>query len=190
MIHTVLEYVRDMLNQHFKNEFPGSIVKVVLSNLENANGSEVDKTANSIVFFLFNVTEETTLKNNLNRSVSAGQSSLTKKQGAFHLNLQVMFYSNFMKGKYAEGLTYLSSLLRFFNTNKKMTPPQANDKKDNISNLTFELCKLDLDELSHLWSVIGGKFMPSLLYKVRILVFDEALITDLIPAIDKTESQT
>ena len=189
MIHTALEYVRDRLNQHFKNEFSGSNVKVVLSNLDNANGSEVDKTANSIVFFLINVTEETTLKNNLNRSVSAGQSSLAKKQAPLHLNFQIMFCANFSEGNYLEGLNYLSLIIRFFHAHLKLYPSPIKDKENSIGKLTFEQCTLDYGELSQVWSAIGSKLMPSLIYKVNMLVFADKSIAGKIPAIESAQSK-
>ena len=190
MIHTALGYIRDRLNQHLKNEFPDSNVKIVLSNMVNPDGSVTDKTVGNIVFFLIGLNEETVLKNTLNRSMSSSQVSFAQKQPPLHLNLQIMFCANFIESNYIEGLTYLSSLIRFFNANKKMAPDPPKEKKDKIDKLTFEICKLDYSELSHLWSAIGSKLMPSLVYKVSMLVFDDAPITGMVPPIKETKSQT
>ncbi|WP_423999495.1 DUF4255 domain-containing protein [Maribacter sp. IgM3_T14_3] len=189
MIHTVLEYVRDRLKKHFRNEFSGTNVKVVLSNLDNANGLVVDKTANSIVFFLINVTEETTLKNNLNRSVSAGQNFLAKKQAPLHLNFQIMFCANFSEGNYLDGLNYLSSIIHFFHVHPKLDCSPIKDKENSIGKLTFELCTLDYGEISQVWSAIGSKLTPSLIYKVNILVFEDKSIPGKIPAIESVQNR-
>lgn len=190
MIHTALAYIKDRLNQHLRNEFPKSNVKVVLSNIVNADGSVANNVDGNLVLFLIGLNEETSLKNTLNRSVSPGHGTFAQKQPPLHLNLQIMFCAHFIEGNYIEGLTYLSSLIRFFQANKKIAPDPPKEKKDTIDRLTFELCKLDYSELSHLWSAIGSKLMPSLVYKVGMLVFDDASVTQIVPPITETESQT
>lgn len=190
MIHTALKYIQECISLHFKNEFPDSNVKVVLSNIVNADGSVPKDVEGNIVLFLIGLNEETSLKNTLNRSISGSQDSFAQKQPPLHLNLQIMFCANFFESNYIEGLTYLSSLLRFFQANKKLSPHPPKEKKDTISKLTFELCKLDYSELSHVWSAIGSKLMPSLVYKVGMLVFDDAPIRRTVPAIKDIKSQS
>ena len=70
-----------------------------------------------------------------------------------------------------------------------MKPNSPKDKEDTIDKLTFELCNLDNSELSHVWSAIGSKLMPSLVYKVSMLVFEDASISGMIPAIERAESK-
>jgi hypothetical protein len=180
MIDVALAYIKDSLNQHLKNEFINSNAKVVLSNLVNADGSVAKGTEGNLVLFLVGLNEESSLKNTLNRSPSASSGAFAKKQAPLHLNLQLMICANFIELKYVEGLTYLSSIVRFFQANKKIAPDGSNEK---IDKLTFDLCKLDYGELSHLWSAIGSKMMPSLVYKVGMLVFDDAKVTQMIEPI-------
>lgn len=189
MIHTALGYIRDRLNQHLKNEFSISENKVVLSNIVNADGAPVQKVKGKIVLFLISLDEETALKNTLNRSIDGGQGSFAHRQPPLLMNLQIMFCTNFIEDNYIEGIAYLSSLLRFFQANKKMIPAAPKEKKDTIEKLTFELCKLDYSELGHLWSAIGSKLMPSLVYKVGMIVFDDVPITGMVPPIKETGSQ-
>jgi len=51
--------------------------------------------------------------------------------------------------------------------------PQLSPK---IEKLTFEIVNLDMQSLNQLWGTIGGKYMPSILYKVRMLSFDQKYI--------------
>lgn len=183
MIHTTLTYIRDILNENFKNEFSISENKVVLSNIVNSDGGLAHNVDGKIVFFLVNIDEEATLKNNLNRSINSGRGGLASKRPSLHLNLQLFFCVNFTDSNYVEGLRYLSSLIRFFQINNKLVPNPSNGSSNTINKLNFELCKLDHSQLSHLWSAIGGKLMPSVLYKVGVLVVDDLPITKIVPSI-------
>lgn len=188
MIHTVLTYIREILNQHFKNEFSISENMVVLSNIINPDGTTSQNVEGKIVFFLTSLDEETSLKNSPNRSIKPGNDGFTKKVVPLHLNMQLLFCANFTDRNYTEGLRYLSSLIRFFQGHKKISLPPPKDSNHTIDNITFELCKLDYGELSHLWSAIGSKLMPSIMYKAGILVFDDVSVTGMVPSIKEPES--
>ncbi len=186
MIHIALTYIRDILNENFRNEFSISENKVVLSNIVKADGSSAQNVDGKIVFFLISLEEETALKNNLNRSSGRENDSFSHKMPVLHLNMQLLFCANFDSNVYVEGLSYLSSLIRFFQINKKLSLDQSNNSGNKINKLSFELCKLDYAQLSHIWSAIGTKLMPSVLYKVGLLAFDDAPIERIIPAIKET----
>ncbi|AXT62066.1 DUF4255 domain-containing protein [Aquimarina sp. AD10] len=188
MIHTALTYIQEILNENFKNEFSISENKVVLSNIINNDGGIAQNIDSKIVFFLVNLDEESSLKNNLNRSMHSGSDSFGHKHPALHLNMRLLFCANFTEKNYVEGLRYLSSILQFFQAHKKITPNSSNTSASHIDRLNFELCKLDYGELSHLWSAIGGKLMPSALYKVGMLMFNDAPIQKVIPSIKNTEN--
>lgn len=202
MIHTALAHIGDLVNQHFVNEFSAG-EKVVLSNVVNADGTIPSGLENKIVFFLVGVEEEITLKNNLNRSSDSKGTSFAKRPPVLQIKVQLLFSANFMGDNYDEGLAYLSSLIRFFHSNKVIQVPSRSGKDPNnrlsseerstataVQRLSFELCKLDYSELSHLWSAIGAKLMPSVLYKVGMVVFDDLPVSGVIPPIKETKGTT
>jgi hypothetical protein len=48
-----------------------------------------------------------------------------------------------------------------------------------MDNVSFEIFNLSIQEQSNLWSTIGAKYIPSILYKVRVVAIDEqALLPD------------
>ncbi|HMB64171.1 MAG TPA: DUF4255 domain-containing protein [Eudoraea sp.] len=202
MIYTALAHIRDLVNQHFMNEFSAR-EKAVLSNIVNADGSIPGELQDKIVFFLVSLEEEATLKNNLNRSSNSKADTFAKKPPAIHFRLQLLFCANFMGDNYDEGLAYLSSLIRFFQINRVVQVPNRSGKDPNntlsskqqatstaAQRLSFELCKLDYSELSHLWSAIGAKLMPSVLYKVGMVAFDDLPVSGIIPPIKETKGIT
>lgn len=189
MIHTALTYVRDLLSENFKNEFSITENKVVLSNIVNPDGSVASNTDGKIVFFLLNLNEEATLKNNSNRSSNNGSGSYGYKSPTVNLNLQLLFCSNFIGNNYIEGLRYLSSLIRFFQIHNSLTP-EFSDNGNGPNKLQFELCKLDYSDLSHIWSSIGSKIMPSVLYKMRLISFDDVPVSKVIPVISEPKRES
>ena len=189
MIDVALTYIRDILNEHFKNEFSISENKVILSNIIKADGSLAQNVDGKVVFFLLSLDEEAALKNSLNRSSNQGGSSFTQKSPSLHVNMQLLFCSNFDSAIYTEGLRYLSSLIRFFQINRKIEVDLSTNSGNKKNKLSFELCKLDYAELSHIWSAIGSKLMPSVIYKVGLLAFDDVPLSKIIPTVKKPESQ-
>jgi hypothetical protein len=181
MIDITLTYIRDILNEHFKNEFAISENKVILSNIVKADGSNAQNVEGKIVLFLISLEEESTLKNNSSRYSNQGEGLFGHKSPTLHLNMNLLFCANFDSNVYAEGLSYLSSLIRFFQINRKIILDQLGGS--NPRTINFELTKLDYAELSHLWSAIGTKLMPSILYKVGLLPFDDVPLNKIIPAV-------
>ena len=45
-----------------------------------------------------------------------------------------------------------------------------------LENLSIEIVDMSMDALSNLWSMLGAKYMPSVLYKIRMLHFDESVV--------------
>ena len=188
MIDIALTYIRDILNEHFRNEFSIPENKVVLSNIVKADGTAAQNVDGKIVFFLVSLDEESTLKNSMNRTLGNNSGSFAVKASPLHLNLQLLFCSNFDSNVYSEGLSYLSSLIRFFHANKVITLNHSNQSNQKIHRLSFELCKLDYDQLSHLWSAVGSKLMPSAMYKVGMVMTDDTPVRKIIPAITDPET--
>ena len=53
-----------------------------------------------------------------------------------------------------------------------------------IGKLIFELESLGADKLNNIWTTLGAKYMPSVVYKVRMLTFDDSIIREYRPVID------
>ena len=201
MIHTALAFISERLNQHLKIENPQlEENKVVLCNIVNADGSQAEKIENKIVFFLVQLDDEPALKNRLNRTIQHDNGSYGQRGPGLNLNMHLLFAANFTGETkyYIEGLAFLSSIIRFFRINSSIIPGAVpvpttgtsvkHSKESRIGKLSFELCKLDYNEMSHLWSAVGSKLLPSALYKVRILTMEEPPVSKTIPPIQETRN--
>jgi len=189
MIDVALTLIRDLLNQHFKNRFSISENKAILSNLVEGDGSFPREVEDKIVFFLLKIDEESSLKNRGSHSSEMSSAQYPVKAPPLFLNLYVIFCANFRNQNYIEGLNYLSSVISFFQQNKFIVPTISNGLSKRVEKLSFELCKTDFDQLSHIWSSVGSKLLPTVLYKISMVVFDDTPIRKITPAITSNQKE-
>jgi len=72
---------------------------------------------------------------------------------------------------YKTALNQLSEVIIFFQNKRFFTAVDDDDESfpENIEKITIEMYSLKLEELNHLWGILGGVYYPSVLYKVRVL---------------------
>ncbi|MDH5553164.1 MAG: DUF4255 domain-containing protein [Nitrosomonas sp.] len=52
-----------------------------------------------------------------------------------------------------------------------------------MNNLLLEVENLTIQDMSNLWGTLGGKYLPSVSYKVRVVAFDSEEVVDQIPVV-------
>ncbi len=161
---------------------------MVISSLLDNSGTVPAELEDKIVCFLLSVDEETTLRNKSSKPLSAGSRFLEKSSPLF-LNLNLVFCANFKSKNYLEGLNYLSQILSFFQNHRIINPNNIQGISRRVERITFELCTLNYDNISQVWSAVGSKLLPSAIYKVGLLVLDDTPIKGITPAISSTDSE-
>jgi len=164
MIYSVLNTIGEKLDFYLKNRFSLGEDKVILSNIVNQDGSLAITESDKVVLTLVNIQEET---------VSSRTHSMTNINRPINLNLYVMCSAYFIDNNYPEALKFLSAVISFFQANCVFTHNNTPDLDINIEKLTFEIVNQDLQAQSHLWGTLGGKYLPSVLYKVRMVTIQE-----------------
>lgn len=121
-----------------------------------------------IVISLINVQEETSLKNTSHvRRTPLGTEYV---EPPVFVNLYLLFAFDF--AKYDTGLAHLSKTIEFFQARRWFgaeSSSPGNPFPPDLEKLTFEMVNLGFEELNNLWSVLGGTYLPSAVYKVRLL---------------------
>lgn len=168
MIDDALHIVSEQLNQFLKLRFDLTENMVSLTYIINQDGSVGTEDKNKILFSLIDIAEETYAgNNNQYRSSNFGEYVVRPD---IHLNLQVAFMAYFNPNNYKEALKFISAVIQFFHSKNSFTPqntPALADK--NIEKLQFEILHMDSNTKNNLWAMIGGKYMPSIVYKVRMI---------------------
>ncbi|WP_185231385.1 DUF4255 domain-containing protein [Teredinibacter franksiae] len=118
---------------------------------------------------LVNVGAEPTLRNtsHVKRSLSGQNQYL---EPPVFVNCHLMFAFDF--SSYQSNLIRLSDTIEFFQQKPFFEPENArveNPFPAGLGRLVFDMCSMDFEQLNHLWGILGGAYIPSVLYKVRLI---------------------
>jgi hypothetical protein len=94
-----------------------------------------------------------------------------------------MFLANFPDPNYLEALRYISLVLEFFQGTQVFDKFNLPTLSTNVEKLSFEFVNFTFDELNSVWSVLGLKYMPSAVYKIKLLSFTNNLIREQVTAV-------
>ncbi len=174
MIYNVLKILKRETSNYF-----GSSDYVVLDNIAKLGDNPDGAMNNKVVLSLLSTEEESTLKNKMSYEVVNGQ-AVYKSRPAY-LNMYIMFTAN--RTNYEKSLQDISRIIEFFqersvysnvNTQALMVDPGLEPPNSKLDSFKFKvnLHSLPFEQLSYAWGVLGGKVMPSALFKVSVIELD------------------
>ena len=194
MIHSSLEFLTKTLDAHFKNVFVKSDQMVFLTHVADESGVAIPN--KGIGVSLVNIEEERVFKEQRVTMINE-DGNIEKKNPEIKLNLYVLITANFTNAdgdlssgedNYVEGLKQLSTAISFFQAHTVFTQdnyPLMASLDSNLQKLVVELYSYSFEQLYNFWSVIGSKYLPSVLYKVRLLRIQERKLSSIDPPIEK-----
>lgn len=165
MIHKVLKVLKEELEEALNEPDPQDpnpeTVAVVIDHIGKED-NDATAISNKVVITLLNVEEELTLKNRPRYEPLQNQEDrYEKKNRSAYLNLYVMVAAN--RNTYEKSLANISKVIEALQTNKVLSK-----EEDNLK-FKVQLHPLPFDQLSYAWGLLGGKVMPSALYKISII---------------------
>ena len=176
MINNALLFIRNSLNSSIQESFQPRVelgnVALVDAYHDISSGDLSDK----VIISLVNVEEEKTLKNShivKTTTLPNGDVTVSKQRAPIYLNLYVLFAVNLRR--YEDALDYLSRIIIFFqkqNVFEGQSYPELSAV--NIERMVFDLYSLRFEELNQMWGVLGGKYVPSVLYRIRLIALQDA----------------
>ncbi len=168
MIDTALTILKNKLNEYFKikTEEGEDFIKFIGAS----NNTPITFTQNTVTPFLINISEDKKFRNPDQYKGVVKNGIRTQFNPEIRIELLVLFVSNFTI--YTEALRSLSYVIKFFQSNKTFTPNNTPELSDeNIEKLAVELISLPLEEQNQVWHSLNTSYLPSVLYKVRLLSF-------------------
>lgn len=176
MIDLVVKIVASELNEFFRLKFGIKEDRVIISNLVNQDGSPSVKDENRIILSLILIQEE--------KIVSYVNQGVSKP---VYLNLYLLFSASFNEKLNTDALKFLTAVISFFQNKHTFNPQNTSNLSEGIDRLTFEITNQSIQEQSNLWSTLGAKYMPSILYKVRVIKIDENMLGPEIIDVSKSD---
>jgi len=178
MIENTLLFLRDQINNYLRIRLEITDDIAVIDNIVTQSG---DLNATELCISLINVEEEKIHKVQSPYKIQEnGDVNLVNPE--IKLNLYVLFTANFGASNYGEALRFLSYVIGYFQSHQVFNHKTAPTLHEQIEKLIVELVTLSFEQQNHLWGFIGAKYIPSVLYKVRLIgVADEALLQETSP---------
>jgi hypothetical protein len=179
MLDVVMIFLKDELNSYLLSQTGSDTVKATLSRVVDETGKyafAIDSVCCSII----NITEDRILKNHLPDYTSInGQHVVLEPE--LKLNLDILISANFTH--YDQALKYISYVMTFFQAHPLFTSDQHPALPNRIGKLTLELLSVNYEQLNQIWAFVGGKQLPSVLYKVRMVTLQDTVQTAVQPPI-------
>jgi hypothetical protein len=186
MIASAVTHIAGQLNEFLQRGLDSSEEVAVVSNLLEQDGTLASHINNRLVVFLVNVEKDGSPQRPTN-----GLRGAKFRAGTYppvYLNLYVMIAAHFAGGNYAESLKFLSHAVSFFQASPVLDHSNTPNMDDRIERMVLDIENLSIPDLSNLWGVLSGHYLPSVLYKVRMMAFDSGDVSKLTPMIRRPES--
>lgn len=189
MIKEVLIILKDKLNDSENGLMDDDGEIAVVDDIAK-HDEEAELLDNKVVITLLNVQEESTLKNaswytRTTISENPPLYDMKKQNPPAYLNLYVMISAN--RTAYDKALSNISKTIEIFQTNNVLDYVDADETKN--FKFRIELHSIPFDQLSYVWGLLGGKVMPSVLYKISVIKI-EAVEKTPIKLIDEVSIQS
>ncbi len=130
---------------------------------------------NGLGITLVNIEEERVLKPQ-NSTVVSRDGRVAHVNPEIRLNLYVLVAANFQN--YPTGLEFLTGAMRFFQVKSVFTRENTPTLNPAIEKLIVELFTMGFEQQNHLWGALGAKYLPSVVYRVRLLAIQEGQMKD------------
>ncbi|MBO7413608.1 MAG: DUF4255 domain-containing protein [Fibrobacter sp.] len=153
------------LNQYLRRKNHIQEDMVVVSRIMDNDGHESEHSTNKLVLFLANI-EKDTIAHASAKPEFDGFRNIVRANPIF-LNLHVVLAANFKASHYEESLKYLSKAVGFFQDHSVFDRANSPELASGLEKLILDVENLNLQEMSNLWSLLGCKYVPSIMYKVR-----------------------
>lgn len=173
MIFEVIQIISEQVNNYLAEiGLAKSVVPENIAFLESQKDDPENLLKNAVALTVINLAEEATLKNFPNHSVE--NTKTIYKNSIINLNLYILFSAN--RDSYVNSLMDISKIIEFFQGKRLFTQANTifNRSTSVMSNVedfrfTVELYTPTFEELNYIWGTLGGKQLPSALYKVSMI---------------------
>jgi hypothetical protein len=175
MIGDVLCLLRDRLNAHLGASLPDvgpDSAEALVQLIDGEKSDPVEFRLNAITVLLVNIEQETSQRSADPYLRTPGESNLRKLQPEIRLNLYVLFVARFKA--YEQGLNQLSQVIRFLLTHRALDHVNTPALSPQIDKLVLELVTQPIAEQNDIWSALRISYHPSVLFRVRMVVFRDA----------------
>ncbi len=195
MIDKALRFLTDEMNAYLdlQNGNPAGESLIVLTNVADDSSGGWAIPPQKLGVSLINIEEEKVFKDQQTQFRNAA-GEFEQYNPEIKLNLYMLVCANFVSengdDKYEQGLKQLSRIVSFFQGKNVFTPDSSPAMDANLKKLIVELYSYTFEQQYNFWTILGAKYLPSVLYKVRLLAYQEKRLQNQNDAITAFTLQT
>jgi hypothetical protein len=177
MIDLALNFLLQQVNAYLRMKLdPASNAEFIqLSNISHFGQDEdvgINAASQNAFLSLVNIEEDRISKSQEN--FVRKENSVVYKNPKVFLNLYALFSVNL--NNYTEALKRLSLIIQFFQYRSVFDITNSPSLDPKIEKLLVEMYTLNFEQSNQMWATLGGKYLPSVLYKVRLIGIEEDAI--------------
>lgn len=187
MINRSLQFTNKLLGQFLNNRFGSSEDLVVLNYHIEPNGSLPKVNQNKVVISLINIEKETN-KPFYVRTQKLENGNYSNFNPIERYNLDLLISCNF--DDYSETLKFLDAVILFFQINNYIDASTSSSIPEGLTKLEFEFEKITFQQMQSLWTAMGAKYQPSVIYKMRLIKIQANETTGITSSITGTANTT
>ncbi len=172
MIYEALQIISEQLDKYLSEAGLNNLVVLENIGLLESSDDNADNLKGKVVLTLLNLEEEASLKNLPNFKVKNGTTEY--KNPPVHLNLYLLISANC--DKYDKSLRCLSKTIQFFQGKTVFTSANTVYNRTNVAfdvfdhfKFNLELYTLSFEQLNYVWGTLGGRQLPSVVYKIQLI---------------------
>ncbi len=172
MLFEVIQIITEQVNAYL--EECGLTKSVVAENigLLETQDDKAENLADKVALSLLNLQEESTLKNVPNHYYE--NNKIVYRNSIINLNLFLLFSAN--RSSYSKSLKDISKIIEFFQGKKLFNQSNTIFDRNAVAMIevdnfcfTIELYTPTFEELNYIWGTLGGRQLPSALYRVSMI---------------------
>jgi len=176
MIYEALQIISEQLDKFLSDAGLNNLVVMENIALLESASENADNVKGKVVLTLLNLEEESAMKNTPSYKVKDGKTEY--KNPPVNLNLYLLISANC--DTYDKSLRCISKTIQFFQGKKVFTSTNTVYNRTNVAfdvldyfKFILELYTLSLEELNYVWGTLGGRQLPSVIYKIQVLEIEQ-----------------
>jgi Pvc16 N-terminal domain len=169
MIDLVLGFLQNRLGQALPRAPHGEPQEKLFVYVGTDKNDAASFKSDAISTLLVRIEEETALRPPDRYARTAGDGLRQRVEPEIHMNLWVMFVARF--ADYGEGLRHLSRVVAYFQGHRLFNQENSPDLNEDLQQVVVELVTPTFSEQNNIWGSLRSAYLPSALYRVKLVVF-------------------
>lgn len=170
MIDDAVGFLKGTLNEALPRDASGAPTEDLFVYAGVGKDDAVSFKSDAVSISLIRIEEDTTLRQADPYSRANAEGVRQRVNPEIRLNLYLLLVAK-CPDDYGRALSYLSRVIRYFQNHRVFNRHNSPGLPEHIGNLQLELATPSFSEQNEIWSALRAAYLPSALYKVRLIVF-------------------